>query len=138
MPLLLVSNLSGTKKYFIFDVPPFKFIAYCAWLFLQLILANIDVVQAYLRPQMAIDPKVIRFKLPMDNPVATTFLANSITLTPGTVTINVTKENVFEIHALTKGAADGIVNGDMPKHVARLFKEDDSGFEYLGESEVQA
>ncbi len=80
--------------------------AYCVWLFIQLIVANVDVVQAYLRPQMAIDPKVIRFKLPMDNPVATTFLANSITLTPGTVTINVTKDNVFEIHALTKGAAE--------------------------------
>ncbi len=46
-------------------------------------------------------------------------LANSITLTPGTVTIDVTG-SVFTVHALTPTAADGLYDGDMDREVARL------------------
>ncbi len=137
MPLLHVENLAGTKKYFVFKMSLPKLIVYIGWLIWQLILANIDVMQACLRPQMKIEPKVILFRMNMDNPMATTFLANSITLTPGTVTINVSKQGVFAIHALTPGAADGIVGGDMARKVAALFGEKDVEFEYLGEEDAQ-
>jgi multicomponent Na+:H+ antiporter subunit E len=47
-------------------------------------------------------------------------LANSITLTPGTVTLNVTDDGLFEIHALTVGAAEGVLDGSFQKKVADL------------------
>lgn len=53
--------------------------------------------------------------------MAYVMLANSITLTPGTVTINVTDEDLFEIHALTDGAAAGVLDGSMQKKVAELY-----------------
>lgn len=123
-PLLLVPNKAGTKKYFVFGVNPFKFIGYAIWLFWQLILANIDVFLATTSQELQIDPKVVRFKFTADNPMAYVVLANSITLTPGTVTMNVTDEGLYEIHALTVGAADGIQCGCFPEHVADLYGEE--------------
>ena len=122
-PLLLVPNGDDTKRYFVFGVNPFKLAAYIVWLLWQLILANIDVIRATVRPEIEIDPCVVRFRYQTDNPMAKVVLANSITLTPGTVTMNVTEDGVYEVHALTVGAADGLRGGDMQKKVAWLFGE---------------
>ncbi len=120
-PLLLVPNRNGTKRYFVFGVPVFAFLRYCLWLLWQLILANIDVLKATTGKDLAINPRVVRFYFKADNPMAYVMLANSITLTPGTVTINVTDEDLFEIHALTDGAAAGVLDGSMQKKVAELY-----------------
>ena len=100
-----------------------KFIMYFFWLMWQLVLANIDVLLATTAQELDIDPKVVRFYFRADNPMASVVLANSITLTPGTVTINVTDDGLYEIHALTKGAAAGVLDGSMQKKVADLYGE---------------
>ncbi|MDY4920147.1 MAG: Na+/H+ antiporter subunit E [Phascolarctobacterium sp.] len=122
-PLLLVSNKDGSKKYFVFGVSIPKFIMYFFWLMWQLVLANIDVLLATTAQELDIDPKVVRFYFKADNPMASVVLANSITLTPGTVTLNVTDDGLYEIHALTKGAAAGVLDGSMQKKVAALYGE---------------
>lgn len=123
-PLLLLPNADGSKKYFAFGVSPVAFAGYCLWLLKELVLANIDVVKATVRPELRIDPKVISFVFRSENPLAKVLLANSITLTPGTVTMNVTPEGVYEVHALTEGAAEGLLAGGMPRKVAALFGEE--------------
>ena len=123
-PLLLVPNRDGSKKYFVFGVPIFKFISYTGWLMWQLVLANIDVLKATTSQELDIDPKVVRFYFRVDNPMAYVVLANSITLTPGTVTLNVDDEGLFEIHALTVGAAEGVLDGSFQKKVVDLFGEE--------------
>ena len=90
----------------------------------QLIMANIDVLLATTDQELAIDPKVLKFRFTADNPVASVILANSITLTPGTVTMDVTNDGIYTIHALTPGAAEGIISGDFPAHVAHLCGEE--------------
>ena len=122
-PLLLVPNKEGSKKYFVFGVSIPKFIMYFFWLMWQLVLANIDVLLATTAQELDIDPKVVRFYFRADNPMASVVLANSITLTPGTVTINVTDDGLYEIHALTRGAAAGVLDGSMQKKVAALYGE---------------
>ena len=122
-PLLLVPNKDGSKRYFVFGVSIPKFIMYFFWLMWQLVLANIDVLLATTAQELDIDPKVVRFYFRADNPMASVVLANSITLTPGTVTINVTDDGLYEIHALTKGAAAGVLDGSMQKKVADLYGE---------------
>ena len=119
-PLLLVPNKDGSKQYFVFGVSIPKFIMYFFWLMWQLVLANIDVLLATTAQELDIDPKVVRFYFRADNPMASVVLANSITLTPGTVTINVTDDGLYEIHALTRGAAAGVLDGSMQKKVADL------------------
>lgn len=123
-PLLLVPNQSRTKCYFIFGVSPVKALSYFFWLMYQLIMANIDVLMATTDQELAIDPKVLKFCFTADNPVASVILANSITLTPGTVTMDVTNDGIYTIHALTPGAAEGIISGDFPAHVAHLCGEE--------------
>ena len=122
-PLLLVPNKDASKKYFVFGVSIPKFICYFFWLMWQLVLANVDVLLATTSQEMAIDPKIVRFYFKADNPMATVVLANSITLTPGTVTVNVTEDGLYEIHALTPGAASGVLDGSMQKKVAALYGE---------------
>jgi len=123
VPLLIVPNADGSKKYFIFDVPLGKYAVYWLWLLKEVVKANIDVVKATVKSEMVINPQVVRFRIKMDNPMALTTLANSITLTPGTVTLNVTSDGLYEVHALTDGAAEGLLDGGMQKRVADLFGE---------------
>ena len=122
-PLLLFPNMDGSKRYFVFGASIPKFIGYFFWLMWQLVLANVDVLLATTSQEMAIDPKIVRFYFRADNPMATVVLANSITLTPGTVTVNVTDDGLYEIHALTSGAASGVLDGSMQKKVAELYGE---------------
>lgn len=122
-PLLLVPNKDGSKKYFVFGFSVPKMIMYFFWLMWQLVLANIDVLLATTAQELAIDPKIVRFRFKADNPMASVVLANSITLTPGTVTVNVTDDGLYEIHALTVGAAAGVLDGGMQKKVAELYGE---------------
>ena len=121
-PLLLVPNADGSRLYFVFGVNPVKLIWYFLWLLWQLILANMDVIKSTVRPEIRINPRVVRFRFRADNPMAAVALANSITLTPGTVTMNVEENGLFEVHALTDGAAEGVMDGaGMPKQAAWLF-----------------
>ena len=122
-PLLLVPNKDGSKKYYVFGFSIPKMIMYFFWLMWQLVLANIDVLLATTGQELNIDPKVVRFRFRADNPMASVILVNSITLTPGTVTMNVTDDGVYEIHALTVGAAAGVLDGGMQKKVADLYGE---------------
>ena len=122
-PLLLVPSKDGSKKFFVFGISLFRLLKYSLWLLWQLVLANIDVAKATTSQNLDINPQVVRFYFKSENPMAAVVLADSITLTPGTVTINVTDDGLFEIHALTDGAAAGVLDGSMQEQVARLFGE---------------
>lgn len=122
-PLLLLPNADGSKKYFAFGVSPLAAFCYVLWLLKELVLANLEVVKATIRPELRIEPQVVRFVFKADNPMVVVVLANSITLTPGTVTMNVTTNGVYEVHALTEGSAEGLLNGSMQRKVAELFGE---------------
>ena len=131
-PLLLIPDDAGTKKYFLLGVNPGKLVLYLLWLFWQLVLANLDVLKATVRPEIEIAPRIVRFRYQAENPIAKVCLANSITLTPGTVTIDVTEDGVFTVHALTDGAAAGLKDGAMQEKAAWLFNTPYT-FAFIGE-----
>ena len=66
----------------------YRFIIYLPWLSWQILVANFDVIYRTLHPAMLIDPEVIKFDPALKTDIGITILANSITLTPGTVTID--------------------------------------------------
>jgi multicomponent Na+:H+ antiporter subunit E len=72
---------------------------------------------------MPIDPRVVTFKTMLKSDVARTALANSITLTPGTVTIDIV-DDVFYVHAIAKEPADDLLEGAMERRIAHIFMED--------------
>jgi multicomponent Na+:H+ antiporter subunit E len=97
-----------------------RLIIYLPWLMKEIIKANIDLVHLTLRPSMPISPRVITFKTDIKEDMGLTTLANSITLTPGTVTMNVTSDGEFTVHAISKEAADALLEGEMVRRVKAI------------------
>ncbi len=95
---------------------------YLAWLLWQVVLSNMHVLKLALTSAGAkdIQPRMVRFKTKLKTDFGKYALANSITLTPGTVTVRI-EGDVFTVHAISKFAADGLT-GDMEARVARVFE----------------
>ena len=72
---------------------------------------------------MQINPHIIEFELDYGSDTAATMLANSITLTPGTVTVDIKDGKHFVVHALTDKSADGLLEGTMQRKVGEVFRK---------------
>lgn len=102
-----------------------RFIKYLPWLLWQIVLSNIDLVYRTLDPKMPIEPVVIEFDTPLRTDMGITILANSITLTPGTVTLEANSKGRFIVHAIARGPADSLLAGDMQARVKIIEGEID-------------
>jgi len=102
-----------------------RLILYIPWELWQIVLANIDVAYRVLHPEMPIDPRIIEFETSLRGEFSQVTLANSITLTPGTITISVEPElGRFKVHAIAKEPADALlVDKTMQNKVAYVFME---------------
>lgn len=100
-----------------------KILPYWSWLGWQIIRSNLDVARRILSPTMPISPTVLRVKASQRSALGKVIYANSITLTPGTVSINI-ETNEIEVHALTREAAAGLRAGEMNRRVAELEGRD--------------
>lgn len=98
-----------------------KFIIYCFWLLIQIVKANLNVIYLALHPRMIqlLSPQIIRFKTTLKSELARVVLANSITLTPGTITVRIDGDE-FIVHALTGRIAEG-TPGEMERRIANVF-----------------
>lgn len=97
-------------------------LGYLPWLFYQIVLANLEVAYVVLHPRMLdkIDPHVIRFKTKLKRPISKVTFAQSITLTPGTITVSIHKDE-FSVYALTRSASDALP-GEMEERVGRALE----------------
>ncbi|MBO4246662.1 monovalent cation/H+ antiporter subunit E [Halomicrobium sp. IBSBa] len=93
---------------------------YAPFLLWEITKANVEVAYVVLHPSLPIDPKMVRLRAAVwgDTPVTT--LANSITLTPGTLTVDVAKRS-FTIHSLTQSARDDLFDGVLERAVRFVF-----------------
>ena len=92
---------------------------YWCWLLKEIFVANIYVCRLILSPSMPISPTVIALRSSQSSDLARVIFANSITLTPGTVTIDVDGD-ITEVHALTIEAARSLLEGSMDGKVTAL------------------
>jgi len=92
---------------------------YLPWLIKQVVLANIAVARIVLDRQLPIRPSMIRVKTSQKDDLAQVVYANSITLTPGTVSVDVQADEI-SVHALTDEAADESQTGEMDRRVTRM------------------
>lgn len=97
----------------------YRIALYLPWLLWQIILANIDLVYLVLHPSMPIDPTIIRFKNEFRTDTGAATLANSITLTPGTVTIDV-NDHEFIVHAISPKSARALLEGPMRRKTKEI------------------
>lgn len=96
-----------------------RLLGYWAWLAKEVVRSSISVARVVISPRLPISPEVIEVKAASDNPVDQVILANSITLTPGTLALDVYK-GVITVHTLTAEGAREIEAGEMNRRVAAL------------------
>ena len=101
-----------------------RFVRYIPWLIQQIVLSNFHVASLVVRPKMPIAPQIVKFKTKLETDISFVTLANSITLTPGTITMDI-KDGVYYVHALSKKVADDLNTGEMEDRVAHIFMEAD-------------
>ena len=121
---LRIGGLKSDRTYFILHANYLKLLIYFLWLIKEVVKSAVDVTGIILTSNDKIDPLVVWFKADYDNPAARAIPANSITLTPGTVTIDIYDSGVFSVHALNRKFADGLLSGDMQKRIAKLYGEE--------------
>ena len=92
---------------------------YWPWLMKEIAKSAWDVTKLVVRPSMPIEPSLVRFRPSQRTPVGLCTHANSITLTPGTITVDIDADG-FLVHALTAAGAEGVVSGDMDRQVTRF------------------
>ncbi|MDO3378305.1 Na+/H+ antiporter subunit E [Geoalkalibacter halelectricus] len=97
---------------------------YLPWLFWQIVVANLQVAKIVLHPRMLdlINPQIVRFKTSIKSPFARVTFGQSITLTPGTITINIDRDE-FTVYALTDDTAASLP-GEMEKRVAAALEKE--------------
>lgn len=97
-----------------------RLVVYIPYLFWEIAKANVQIVYIILHPSLPIDPSMERFRpaVPVGLPV--TSLANSITLTPGTVTVEARKGE-FYVHALTESARESLYDGGLERAIRFVF-----------------
>ncbi len=96
-----------------------KFPYYYYWLTIQVALANIDVVKRIWLGNGSIDPAMGKLKVTQSTDMGKVIYANSITLTPGTVSVDI-QDDKITVHALTQAALTDLEAGEMDRQVTRL------------------
>lgn len=92
---------------------------YVPWLLWEIAKANLHVARVILTPSLPIRPRLIRVRASQQSDLGRVIYANSITLTPGTVSLDV-REGTILVHALTEQSAQNLETGEMDRRVAFL------------------
>ena len=137
-PLLLgfgiVASLivSGFSHRFLFPDPhfriycktAFKFSLYIPWLLVQIFVANLHLLRLVFHPRIRekIDPHLVDFPTRLRKDMSIATMANSITLTPGTITVTADQHGEFRVHAIDRQSSRTLP-GEMERKVARVFGE---------------
>jgi len=94
-------------------------ILYWPWLLWEIAKANVNIARVIIQPRMPISPSVFRVKASQMDELGHAIFANSITLTPGTVSVDLHDGEVM-VHALTRAARAGLETGEMDAKVVEM------------------
>ena len=89
------------------------FVLYVPYFFYYVIRANIDVMLRVIHPDVPIRPGIVKVRTKLTGEMGRTFLANSITLTPGTLTVDIDGQNLY-VHWIN------IADGDVASRTAEI------------------
>ena len=97
----------------------FGYFAYLAWLGKEITKSNWDVAKLVIAPKLPISPTMVWVPAGQKTDVGKVIYANSITLTPGTVSVELEQGQIL-VHAITRDAADALETGDMNRRVCAI------------------
>lgn len=92
---------------------------YWAWLSVEIVKSSIEVAKIVLSPSLPISPTVIDMEAEPEGPIGQAILGNAITLSPGTVTLDVHKGRL-KVHCLTQHGAQALLSGEANRRTAEL------------------
>jgi len=95
-------------------------LTYLPWLLLQIVQSAVYVTRVILADPARVDPRIFSFRCDQPNEVAQVTLANSITLTPGTLTLAIEGDK-YVVHALDQHSEAGVLTGEMQRRVAKMW-----------------
>ncbi|MDY6795289.1 MAG: Na+/H+ antiporter subunit E [Actinomycetota bacterium] len=95
-------------------------------LVLEIIKANIDVALIIVNPRLPIDPRIVEYRTYLPDDLPRTVFADSITLTPGTVTLELEEDRLY-VHCLVAHHEEGLRDGRLERMVAWLFGVSEDG-----------
>lgn len=101
----------------------YSFLLYLPWLFSRIVASSIHMAYLILHPAMPIDPKLITHSSRLRNRHALVLLSNSITLTPGTITAEVS-DGQLTVHAIDGGSTKDLVSGRLEDKVSHVFAKE--------------
>ena len=120
---LLTAYLTRRMGYFDDDLFALRFGArlfgYWAWLAKEVVRSSIEVARVVVNPRLPISPQIVEIQATASHPVDQAILGNSITLTPGTLALDVHRGRI-QVHCLTQAGADDLKSGEMDRRVAAL------------------
>lgn len=96
-----------------------RVLTYWPWLIIEIVKSAWDVSKIILNPRLPISPTLIRVKTSQKTVVGVVTYANSITLTPGTISVEVSHGEIL-VHALTRESAAGLQSGEMDRRVTKF------------------
>ncbi len=96
-------------------------IGYFFVLVAEIVKANIGTISLIVSPKYDVEPVLVTFRTELKTDLARTILANSITLTPGTITVELTDEE-FKVHCLDKEMAEGLSDSVFVRLLAKMEK----------------
>lgn len=98
----------------------FAAIAYQPWLFGQILKSGLHVSRLILDPKLPISPELVRHRVNFRSDGELVALGNSITLTPGTITVEVAPGELV-VHAIDEQSRKDILNGSYEARIGRVF-----------------
>ena len=96
-----------------------RVLGYWPWLAKEIVKSAWDVSRIIVDPRLPISPCLVRARTSQKTAVGVVTYANSITLTPGTISVDV-REGEILVHALTRESAAGLLEGEMDRRVTRF------------------
>lgn len=100
-----------------------RYVIYAMWLISRIVVSSVQLAWMVLHPKMPIDPVEMTFTTQLRSPLARTFLTNSITLVPGTMTVDIDGDKIT-VHALKRSCCDDLVSGALQSRIAGLFDDE--------------
>ena len=98
-------------------------VLYSPWLFLRIVESSLHLTKLILNPSLPIKPRLITYRSQLQHRGAIVVLGNSVTLTPGTITVEI-NGNTFLVHAIDEAAGNDLTTGRMERKLAWVFQED--------------
>ncbi|MBI9060512.1 MAG: Na+/H+ antiporter subunit E [Marinilabiliaceae bacterium] len=131
--IVSVITVLSFHRYLVWDVAklfqPIRYYWFAIYLFIfawECLKANLDVAYRVLHPDLPIKPGIVKVKTRLKTDIARTTLANSITMTPGTITVDIVDDFIY-VHWIYVSSTDPIqytekISGRFEKYIQRIFE----------------